>query len=75
MARVGEREYVGALERLRGETEDVVDDEEGGGCGGGTAGVALHAVVEGDVVAFWGVVFDDGGGDGAAGFAVVFHCW
>ena len=65
--RVGED--VGALECLRGEAEDVVDDEDGGGGGGGAGGVALGAV-EGDVFAFFFVVFGDGGRDVAAGFAV-----
>lgn len=72
----GVGEDVGALDRLRGEAEDVVDDEEGVGRVGGSRGVAFHAVAargerELDVFAFWLVVFGDGGGNVAAGFAVV----
>lgn len=72
----GVREDVGALDRLRGEAEDVVDDEDRGGSVRGSGGVAFHGVAAGgggevDVFAFWLVVFGDGGGNVAAGFAVV----
>ena len=69
-ARVRRGEDIGALEGLGREAEDVVDDEEGARGGGGAGGVAFHVVGEGEVVAFWLVVFGDGGGYVAAGFAV-----
>ena len=72
----GVREDVGALDPLRGEAEDVVDDEDCGGRVGGSRGIAFHAVAAGgggevDVFAFWLIVFGDGGGHVTAGFAVV----
>ena len=73
--RVGED--VGALDGLGREAEDVVDDQQGGGGGGGAGGVASHVVFECDVGAFFFVAGGDGGGDVAAGCAVVlgcFHC-
>ena len=36
---IGVGEYVGALDGLIAETEDVVDDEDGRGCGRGACGI------------------------------------
>ena len=73
----GVGEDVGALDGLRGEAEDVVDDEDGGGGVRGARGVASHAaaVVEVDVFAFFLVAFGDGRGHVAAGFAVALGCF
>ena len=74
VAGVGVCEDVSALERLGGEAEDVVDDEDGG-CGvGGTGGVALHAI-EVDIFALILVTLGDSGRDIAAGLAVSLLCF
>ena len=74
VAGVGVGEDVGALDGLGGETEDVVNDEDGGCGGGGAGGVALHAI-EVDVFALFLIAFGDCGSDVAAGLAVSLLCF
>ena len=66
-------EDVGALDGLRREAEDVIDDEDGGGGVGWTGGVALGAA-EVNIFAFLFIAFGEGWRDIAAGFAVALLC-
>lgn len=61
-------EDVGALDGLWVEAEDVVDAEDGNGCGGGARHVGLEAI-ELDVFTLRGVVLGDHGRDSGVGLA------
>lgn len=67
------RENVRALQRLREETEDVIDDEDGGLGRAGSGDICLHAI-DGLVVSLGRVALANDGRDSAAGVGLRHGC-
>lgn len=65
-------EDIGALQRLREETENVVNNQESGFGVLGAGGICLHAI-DGDPLALLLVTLSDDGRDGAASFRLCRH--